>query len=144
MCTLNDVVNHMPPELFDAVHAATDITGFGLAGHSLNLACASHVSLHIDTSQLPRFERAMDLLGKGFLTKAHRTNSEYVKEHTRYDFEDTQLRQLVFDPQTSGGLLLSVDRAAAEKILRLLSRRFASTRQIGAVEPESEMALRFS
>jgi selenide,water dikinase len=131
MCLLNDT--RLPQELAGAVHAATDITGFGLAGHAFNMARASGVSLQFDGAKLPRFERAMEFLEKGFLTKAHRTNSEYTRESIRFHSEDKLAQQLVFDPQTSGGLLLSVDPAAADQVLASLAGRFPFASKIGSV-----------
>ncbi|OFZ11203.1 MAG: selenide, water dikinase SelD [Bdellovibrionales bacterium RBG_16_40_8] len=144
MCLLNDVSGRLPPELVPAIHAATDITGFGLAGHALNLARASGVSLRIESSSLPRFEKTMEFLSKGFLTKAHRTNGEYVKDYIRFEYEDSVLPQLVFDPQTSGGLLLAVSADRADQILSLLSRPFAFAQKIGVVVSASPEALLFS
>lgn len=137
MCLLN--ATDLPVE---TVHAATDVTGFGLAGHALNMARASEVTMRFDSTELPRFERAMELIGKGFLTKAHRTNGDYVKEDTR--FERGDYRSLVLDPQTSGGLLLAVDARAADATLNALSKRFAAARRVGVVEARGTHALVFN
>jgi selenide,water dikinase len=143
MCLLNDVAGKLAMNLSSAIHAATDITGFGLAGHALNLARASQVNLHIQLDQLPRFEKTLEFLSKGFLTKAHRTNGEYVKDQTRFERDDQIFQQLVFDPQTSGGLLLAVDAAAADRILSELQSFFPAARKIGVVGTESQSGLRF-
>jgi len=143
MCLLNDVVGCLSTDQLAGVHAATDITGFGLAGHGLNLAKASQVQLEIQTSSLPRFEKALDLLAKGFLTKAHRTNSEYVQGQVQFGDQNLSLQQLVFDPQTSGGLLLAVAKDQADAILSTLSSRFPMAKKIGAVRPASSILLNF-
>jgi selenide,water dikinase len=143
MCLLNDIVAHLPETLSQAVHAATDITGFGLAGHAFNLARASEVTLTIDCAQVPRFERAMEFLGKGFLTKAHRTNSEYVKDHAEFATDDVLIRQLMFDPQTSGGLLLAVEAERAPEIVKHLVNRFPFSRVIGSVAKHRQYHLKF-
>ncbi len=144
MCLLNNIVGLLPSELLPAIHAATDITGFGLAGHALNLARASGKTLQIDSTKLPRFERAMEFLAKGFLTKAHRTNAEYVKNHVTFEQNEPLLQQLAYDPQTSGGLLLSVDASHSDTILSLLSQKFIFTQKIGVVEsPSTTGTLRF-
>lgn len=144
MCQLNNVSDVVDSELKFAIHSATDITGFGLAGHALNMAKSSGVSLNINTRTLPRFAKTMDFLEKGFLTKAHRTNAEYVAEHSEFGCEDTVLRQLVFDPQTSGGLLLAVDSNSADPILSQISKAFVSAIKIGTVEPQTTSLLKFS
>ncbi len=143
MCMLNDVSSLLSEDWLTGIHAATDITGFGLAGHAFNLAKASGVSLAIECSRLPRFERAMEFLTKGFLTKAHRTNREYVQGHVQFYNDDIILQNLVFDPQTSGGLLLSVDESFAEAILQLLSSKFLYAQQIGRVQNLQDSHLNF-
>jgi selenide,water dikinase len=141
MCQLNEVASLLSADVIHGIHAATDITGFGLGGHSLNLARASRVSLEIDCSALPRFERAMELLGKGFTTKAHRTTRDYLKgQMPPPSFDESEI-ELVFDPQTSGGLLLAVEASIAEKLMQQLSTRFRFTSRIGSVVPLNEFAL---
>jgi selenide,water dikinase len=144
MCMLNNVSESLPLDLLSAIHAATDITGFGLAGHALNLARASGVSLDIDCASLPRFARAMEFIGKGFLTKAHRTNFEYIKEQSHFKLDDIQLQQLVCDPQTSGGLLLAVDANVGDQVLSQITRRFPYAQRIGSVHTQNAVALQFS
>jgi selenide,water dikinase len=141
MCQLNEVISLLSPDVINGIHAATDITGFALAGHSLNLARASHVSLEIEGSLVPRFERAMELLEKGFTTKAHRTNREYLKDQMTPMSYDRPEIELFFDPQTSGGLLLAVDSTLAEKLIQQLSTRFKSTSRIGSVRALKTYAL---
>jgi selenide,water dikinase len=143
MCQINDAAQVLGPELLNSIHAATDITGFGLAGHAFNMAKASGVSIDFESSRLPRFERAMEFLAKGFLTKAHRTNREYVDGRIHFENTDAMTQQLVFDPQTSGGLLLAVDAAKASEVVGSLSRRFRSTERIGQVKSQNEIYLNF-
>lgn len=142
MSQLNDVASLLSPELRSEIHAATDITGFGLGGHALNLSRASSVSLEIAGESLPRFARTLEFLEKGFLTKAHRTNREYVGEGILFsrvssDAKSVALENLVFDPQTSGGLLLAVAESSADAIVACLAPRFPATRDIGRVLPGS-------
>jgi len=144
MCMLNDAAGQLSANLLPAIHAATDITGFALAGHAYNLARASGVSLKIESARLPRFERAMEFLNKGFLTKAHRTNGEYVNGKCKMEVASKDVQQLLFDPQTSGGLLLSVDSAGADQVFAQLSRRFAFAQKIGVVQPQNEFPITFT
>lgn len=143
MVTLNEVPRLLSQNLVSAVHAATDITGFGLAGHALNLARASDVRLAIETDKIPRFSRALEFLEKGFLTKAHRTNGDYVQSEARFRSDQPLPRLLALDPQTSGGLLLAVEAALADEIEAALVGRFPMTRQIGRVEPAGGERLQF-
>jgi selenide,water dikinase len=143
MCQLNDTSNLLTGKQTAAIHAATDITGFGLAGHALNMARASSVSFSIETEALPRFERAIEFLNKGFITKAHRTNREYTSSDVKIENKDQALQQLLFDPQTSGGLLLAVAPESADDILRCLKRKFQASTIIGKVGDQQTMAITF-
>lgn len=119
--------------LQNSVHAATDITGFGLAGHSSHIAQASDVSLEMEMSKLPVLDGALDCLKKEFLTKAHRTNREYVQNLVDFQNDDKAYQQLVMDPQTSGGLLLSVEASQADDVIKALRSEFKKAAIIGRV-----------
>lgn len=143
MSQLNDVPAVLDEELSESVHAATDITGFGLAGHGLNMARASGVRLTIECAQLPRFSRALEFIEKGFLTKAHRTNAEYVEGHVEFRSVPVGLQKLSFDPQTSGGLLLAVEPTSADQVLAALNHRFELARKVGTVDQLTDRYLHF-
>lgn len=143
MCLLNNVASLISTEVFPHIHGATDITGFGLAGHAFNLAKSSGVSLEIDSSLLPAFDRAREFIGKDFLTKAHVTNRQYTAENLVFDSVDEISQELFFDPQTSGGLLLAVHPEFAERLIREILPRFKSSRVIGKVLRKSDLMLRF-
>lgn len=130
MKTLNNVIDYVS----EGIHAATDITGFGLAGHSVQMARASKAQLHFNFSALPIFAKVWESLEKGHLTKAHRSNKEYTQnELFCSDLSDLQMNVL-FDPQTSGGLLLSVAADQAEVILNLIKPHFTSAAIVGEVQ----------
>ena len=131
MKRLNNVIDFLPPELIAKIHAATDITGFGLLGHSYQMAKASEVQLRFKFKDVPIFEAAKTGFKKGWLTKAHRSNAEYVNEHVDFADLNDEERFLFFDPQTSGGLLLSVDPVSSAEILRLISSHFPGSSLIG-------------
>lgn len=143
MTLLNNVIDYLDENDLNSIHAATDITGFGLAGHSLNLAKASNISAHFNLENLPIFTRAAEFIEKGFLTKAHRTNAEYVSNETQFENASPVLEKLVYDPQTSGGLLLAVNPNATEGILRKLNSRFPSACKIGRVSERESKAIYF-
>ncbi len=129
-------LNRVKPELqssASAVHAATDITGFGLAGHSMQMAKASGVTFQFKVASLPALPKAFEALEKGFLTKAHRTNFEYTESSSRFDEIPELAKKLLFDPQTSGGLLLSVAASEADKVVNLLKKNFPHTCIVGEV-----------
>lgn len=123
------------PELLggENIHAATDITGFGLAGHALQMARASGVAFSIRASALPALPGAWACLEKGILNRAHKTNSDYVSEEISTEGLSDSARWLLMDPQTSGGLLLSVPRERGEAVVAKLKERFPATCLIGEV-----------
>lgn len=133
MKKLNNIIDYLSSDEVNAINAATDITGFGLAGHSYQLAKASQISLKVDLNKLPLFARTLEFLEKGWLTKAHRSNEEYTKEFVRFQNKDELRKLACFDPQTSGGLLLSVDKSQAKSIVETLSKVWAHTSIIGSV-----------
>ena len=95
--------------------AATDVTGFGLAGHAGEMAQASGVTVVLELSRLPRLAGAEDAARRGFCTRANATNRRYVTPMTGFDVpQDAGFIEFLFDPQTSGGLLIAAkpDRAA--------------------------------
>lgn len=133
----------LPPDLHAAVHAATDVTGFGVLGHALNVARASAVTLHIDAASVPTLPGARDALRRGILTKAHASNARYVESSVagREAVDDVTWLSLL-DPQTSGGLLLCVAPERVDDLVRALRPRFPSTTIIGSVAPPAGEALR--
>lgn len=101
------------------VRAATDITGFGLAGHALEMAKASNVSITIQLSELPLLAGALELAENGHHTRANATNRQHVQPSAQLDVPiDSALTEFLFDPQTSGGLLLAVDGKSVDELLR--------------------------
>lgn len=138
------LLNQIKPDLQNltsAIHCATDITGFGLAGHAMQMAMASSVSLRIRVSSLPLLTGAMDALEKGFLTKAHRTNFEYTQKASSFEGVSETQKKLLCDPQTSGGLLLSVDKDQVDQIVKALKKNFPKTSIIGTVEKKQTQDL---
>ncbi len=143
MATINNVIDHLSQEEAGAVHAATDITGFGLSGHAMQLAMASDVSLRFQFTKLPILENALKMLGAGFLTKAHRSNREYTAAALETSGLDHFQELLLHDPQTSGGLLLSVDPAMSSIICSRLQTAFPRTSVIGEVTAAGTKRLYF-
>ena len=112
-------------------NAATDITGFGLAVHACEMAQASNVSLQIELKKLPILSGALDLAKRGFITRANKTNREFSQQMVAVDSAaDESLLEIVFDPQTSGGLLISVPEQHAENLVNLLGNRRPETAHI--------------
>lgn len=118
------------------VHAATDVTGFSLAGHAMQMALASEKSFEMETEKLPSITGALQALEKGILNKAHRTNQKYVAGKVIYKKEGDARYWLTLDPQTSGGLLLCIPQEEANHALSCLKPRFPLAEQIGRVKEQ--------
>lgn len=143
MASVNNVVDYLTPELKKEIHAATDITGFGLSGHSMQMAKASQVSMRFFCDRIPRFAGALKSLEDGFLTKAHRGNAQYTEQDVDTTALDALHRLLVHDPQTSGGLLLSVSAQVSREIVQVLRSKFKSAEIVGEVLPLQDKAVTF-
>jgi selenide,water dikinase len=95
-------------------HAATDISGFGLAGHLADLCAASGVAARIRSRAVPLLPGALTYARRGFSPGGTRTNLEYLKNRTDLDGADEATRALLADPQTSGGLLIALPPGARD------------------------------
>lgn len=133
MGQLNNIVDLLSADLIQHIHAATDITGFGLSGHSMQMAKASNKKFIIDSQSLPMFELAQKCIESEYLTKAHRTNREYTSSHINDSILNDWQRLLIHDPQTSGGLLISVTETVASQIIEKLKPIFPKANIIGYV-----------
>ena len=123
--------------------AATDVTGFALLGHAWEMARASSVTLEIESSAVPRIPGALELAAAGMLTSGDKTNRAYVGEDVRLNEGiGKELVALLFDPQTAGGLLISVARERAEDLLASLRERYPAASIIGRVEERGPHLIR--
>ena len=105
------------------IHAATDITGFGLAGHALEMARGSGVRIEFFMDRLPIMGESLEMYRIGVTTGVNKHNRELVGKVTRFekDFPDWH-REIVYDPQTSGGLLVSLPHSQGENLANALRR----------------------
>jgi selenide,water dikinase len=98
--------------------AATDVTGFGLTGHGLEMARASEVSLVVETAAVPQLPDAAALCARGFTCGGTRANAAFTGEHLRIPEDmDEGMIGLLHDPQTSGGLLVAVPGADCDRLV---------------------------
>lgn len=124
------------------VHAATDITGFGLIGHGHELADAGGVSVELDASKVPLLEQVLKLAGDGIVTRAHKSNLEYLGERLKVNAVDQTLVNVLADAQTSGGLLISVAEDRADRLVAALKKRDTrSAAVIGRVVSKREYSI---
>ena len=118
------------------VHAITDVTGFGLAGHALELARGASLTVHIDWSAVPLLPGVAAMAADGCVTGASGRNWAGYGADVQLDPAlDRTVHDLLTDPQTSGGLLVSCDAASVDAVLRVFrDGGFADAAVIGRVE----------
>jgi selenide,water dikinase len=130
-------LNTPGPDLaaLDGVHALTDVTGFGLAGHALELARGAGCTVHITWSGVPLLPGVRDLAAQGFVTGASGRNwAGYGAEVVLPEGFSATDRALLTDPQTSGGLLVSCTPAAVDAVLQVFRRHgFGAVAEVGEV-----------
>ncbi len=125
------------------VHAMTDITGFGLLGHLLEITRASQLSAQIEASRLPLLPGVEALVAAGHVTGASQRNwASYGGEVTFAEAVAETRRAVLTDPQTSGGLLVSCSAAQRERVLEAFRRHgFSQAAEIGALGPGAGVAV---
>jgi selenide,water dikinase len=122
------------------VHAVTDVTGFGLAGHAAEMAEGSAVTIAIDVAALPVIEGSEALAVPRYYTRAYHTNRAHLADRLRLtEGIDAQRVDYVFDPQTSGGLLIAIAPDRADHLVSELRARGAQAAAVlGRVMPRQD------
>ena len=105
------------------VHAVTDVTGFGLVGHAREMAGAGDVTISIDATAVPLLAQTLELAAKGILTRAHKSNLEFLGDRFEAKNVDETLVGVLADAQTSGGLLIAVAPDRADRLIDALRAR---------------------
>lgn len=138
-------LNRKGAEIMQAsgVKCATDITGFGLAGHALKMAKGSNVSILLNSENIPTFDRIIELIDMGVIPGASFRNKEFVGGECSFAKGiDYNYKILLFDAQTSGGLLMCVNKSKADETLKKLKASGHPTSAIiGQVLPEQDKPL---
>lgn len=125
MTTLNAGARDAALELGDAVHAATDITGFGLLGHLREMLMGSELGAELDVSAVPVIDGVRDLLAQGMVAGGTQRNHAFVSEHIDWGDLPIDEQMLLADAQTSGGLLIAVEADRAGDLVGALEARGA-------------------
>ena len=113
------------------IHAVTDITGFGLGGHALEMAEGSGVTLEIRTDDVPIMREALEMYQKGMRTGVNPANRALIEESTHFEKSLPAWHEEIFvDPQTSGGLLMSLPASQSESLLEALRSSGVTKAQI--------------
>lgn len=125
-----------------SVHACTDVTGFALLGHSLEMAQGSGVTVHLKAQAVPYHEEAYEMADMGFIPAGAYRNRDFAEAGVRVVGAVARaLRDIFYDPQTSGGLLCAVPAAEAEGCLAELRAVAPSTQIIGYVTEKLDSAI---
>ena len=123
-------LNRKPKEVMDhfTVHACTDITGFGLLGHSLEMAEASKVSFHLHKKAIPFIQESLDYAEMGLVPAGAHENRKFQEEKVSFLGIDTAFQDILFDPQSSGGLLYSIPGEEKDAVLEAMEKADLPTR----------------
>ena len=123
------------------VSACTDVTGFGLAGHAFEMSGKGRVTLRFDYDALPIVPEAPEMAAMGIIPAGTYANESYLKEKVRFKKEVPE-PMILFDAQTSGGLLIAVKQSEAHKLLeRIRDEGDESAAIVGTVEEAAEAAI---
>lgn len=123
-------LNRKPKEVMDrfTVHACTDITGFGLLGHSLEMAEASKVSFLLHKKDIPFIKESLDYAEMGLVPAGAHENRKFQEEKVEFKGIDTAFQDILFDPQSSGGLLYSIPKEEKDAVLEAIEKAGLPTR----------------
>ncbi len=124
------------------VRGATDITGFGLMGHTWEVAKGSGVTIELNARQIPLIDGAYEMARRKMLTQGDKTNREYVGDDFLLDTDITkEMASLLFDPQTAGGMLISIAADKADALLAKLQETYSDAAIIGRVTEKGARSL---
>jgi selenide, water dikinase len=144
MTTLNKAAAETATQGF-AVDALTDVTGFGFIGHAREMAMASGVSMRIRASQVPLLEGAVECVRAGFVPGGLKANRSFAESCVEFaDNVPEEIRTLLYDPQTAGGLLIAVAASDAERLLAELRASGINAAEVGEVVPKQKPLLAVS
>lgn len=112
-------------------NGCTDITGFGLLGHAFEMAKASSVTIHINSEEVVFLPEVFELIGEKMLTRGDKNNRAYVGDAVKFNNSvSSEMQSALFDPQTAGGLLISLEPEKAETFLREIT----DAKMIGSIK----------
>jgi len=139
----NSAKNHQPGVPDFPVNALTDITGFGLIGHLREMLLASdNVSARIQASKVRLLEGALECARLGHIPAGLRANREFAECMVTYEDKiSDDLKTLLFDPQTAGGLLISVQKESVAGLIQALTAHGVSVAEIGSVQPRTKVLI---
>jgi selenide,water dikinase len=142
MVALNDVAAAIMKDF--AVHACSDVTGFGLLGHAFEMASGSGITIVLESRMLPLLPGARRLAQQGYLTGGCRRNRDYLSAKTAIDRSVRgDLVEVALDPQTSGGLLIAVREDDADALVdRLRAAGIDAAARVGHATTAQDVSVR--
>lgn len=123
------------------VHSCTDVTGFGLLGHACEMADGSGTTIHFDTSSIPFHKEALEMAAMGLIPAGAYRNRDFVAGRILADGIDKRMMDILYDPQTSGGLLIAVSEKDAPRLERDLKDTIPCAAVIGYVTKREGAAI---
>lgn len=124
------------------IHSCTDVTGFALMGHTYEMAQGSDVSIHLETQNLPYYKEAETMAAMGFIPAGAYRNANYLKGHVAQKRDISQpMLDILYDPQTSGGLLIAVAEKDAVPLQRELADHLSCAAIVGYVTEKEEASI---
>ena len=120
------------------IHACTDVTGFSLMGHLLEMVQGSEVNAEIHTADIDLIEEAKSLAKMGVLPEGLYRNRSYAESYVDEGNTELYIQDMLFDPQTAGGLLIAVDEADADRFYEELKTAVPSAQRIGVITPKTD------
>ena len=143
MTTLNKAAAEVIERGGFHVHSMTDVSGFGLIGHAREMALASNVALQFSSKDIPILPGALECIRAGYIPGGLNNNREFAECMVGYeDGINTDLKALLFDPQTAGGLLISIADDDSEKLVLDMRNAGVPTRHIGDVTESQRPLIR--
>jgi selenide,water dikinase len=143
MTTLNKIAAEVIQQGDFGVHSMTDVTGFGLIGHAREMAMASDVALQLFSKEIAILHGALECVRAGYVPGGLKANREFAECVVGYEAAiSDEIKTLLFDPQTAGGLLISAAASGRESLLAALQASGVSARHIGNVTESHKPLIR--
>lgn len=145
MCLSMETLNRYAAEYIElcpAVHACTDVTGFGLLGHAFEMASGSGLTITLDSGSIPALAGALEYAPMGLVPVGAYKNRQYLNDLvTISPTVNEAVSDLMFDPQTSGGLLISVSEKEGRELIKRMNEKIPAAKIIGYVDQYKEYPL---
>lgn len=137
MATLNKAARDVMVQY--NVHSCTDVTGFGLLGHSYEMAQGSNCSVHIRVDEVPYHAEALELASMGLIPAGAYRNREYAEQGVEVKGNiSLAMQDILYDPQTSGGLLFALPQAEADRCLEQLQKTIPAAAIVGYISEKED------